>query len=618
MRVPLRHVVAAVALGGLVILASACTTDPPATPSLPPEIAALPTGCSPLAVRTCGLPFPSDAWTISDDSTPTGRRVVMSDRVVGRRALSELPSTLRPSSVFDGADGFSADTPVILETLDRIDPESLPADGGRAFQVWDTTTGTRVAIRTEPDREANLRGAINSVLTAFPASRFKFGHHYVAVATTALRRADRGPMVPGTRLRNYLERKRSPLAPTLSFLAQRGVDRNEIVAVTDFTVRSRDNLRAPLDAMLDVARRADHPVREVTPHLNFLGIPGVETIVTGQLLTRDFRNTKTGAIDFANPGAGHDDWVDFVATVPTSAVRTPAPVVLYGHGLGIFKESFVLVAGQNAQLGTATIAIDAPNHGSRVAADGGQIFDLLAPKNTDRLIALITQAVVDLASLRRAVETSLTSLDVAPYNFLAPTETDGTADLDTTAIHYQGTSMGSVLGSAYVANDPNLKSALFQVGGVGIMNILTHSALWERNDIGVDKPPFRVLVPKAARPGEAALFTALAQMRLDPGDGINYVDQVAQNGTPTLLAYDANDQIVPNRSSDAFVTLAQLPRNQTPQPGATAAYVVPTDDVTPALHNPIPFLNSLAGLGTHIAFIGGAADLQDQWLRARL
>lgn len=603
--------------GLMLVVGAACAPAPSPRPPQPlDQPATLPAACNRVAVRSCGLPFPSDQWTVRDQAAETGRRVRMSDEVISAAARAELPDTLTASSVFAGADGFSANTPAILETATAVDPASLPADGGDAFQVWDTTTGERVAILAAPDREADFLGAQHSILTAFPVTRYEFGHHYVAVLTSALRGPGGAAVPAGNRLAKALARPKGALKESLRFLAERGIKKRDVVALTDFTVRSEANVSAPLEHMLDTIRAADHPVRKVRATMNFLGIPFVSTIVTGQLKVVDFRDPNTGAIESGNLGAGRENWVDFVLTVPQSAATTPAPVVMYGHGIGVFKESMVITAGDNARFGAATIAIDDANHGSRAAEDGGYIFQLLQSKNADRLMSVVTQSVVDLESVRQTIETSLGSLDVAPFNLLRPTAADGKADLDVTRVHYQGTSMGSVLGSGYVANAPGLKSALFQVGGVGVINILTHSSLWET--IAGLMPGFYALVPNAATPGEGALFTGLAQARLDSGDSINYVHRIPELGTPVLLMYDDQDQYVPNRGSDALIELAQLPRTQTPAPGETAAFLVPTDEIQPWLGNPIPLIANVADLATHVAFIGHSATTQRAWLEGAL
>jgi hypothetical protein len=110
--------------------------------------------CNPVRVRACGLPFPSDAFTVADPSSPTGRRVEVDDELVSELYRAQVPRSMWPSAVLDGASGFSSMAPVLFE-LDRpIDPATLPVEGGESFVVFDTADARRVAIRAEVDPEA--------------------------------------------------------------------------------------------------------------------------------------------------------------------------------------------------------------------------------------------------------------------------------------------------------------------------------------------------------------------------------------------------------------------------------------------------------------------------------
>jgi hypothetical protein len=249
--------------------------------------------------------------------------------------------------------------------------------------------------------------------------------------------------------------------------------------------------------------------------------------------------------------------------LPMSSKHGKSPIAIYGHGVGVVKETMLLtVAYTNAQKGIASITIDQPNHGSRSAQDGGNIFKILTPEKFTRLSGMVSQSSLDMTSLLIAVQTSFADLDVAPsgnvwwhkfwysggYNI---------PDIDINSIHYQGTSMGGVLGTTFVATAKDLKSAFLQVSGVGISNILTHSILFETFG-------FENLIPGNASAGEAALFIQLLQQEFDKADAINfahYIKEPIQGRSPRKLVvqYGLGDEVVYNPATEALAEIVDLP-----------------------------------------------------------
>lgn len=67
-------------------------------------------------------------------------------------------------------------------------------------------------------------------------------------------------------------------------------------------------------------------------------------------------------------------------------------MAFYAHGLGLLKESDLLVAGMNAELGMATFAIDFPNHGSRNNADGGYVLSNLQTENIATVVGMVNHS----------------------------------------------------------------------------------------------------------------------------------------------------------------------------------------------------------------------------------
>lgn len=287
-------------------------------------------------------------------------------------------------------------------------------------------------------------------------------------------------------------------------------------------------------------------------------------------------------VTFANPlpVATSTQKVPLLLTVPTAASgkSKPAsgwPLVIFQHGITRDRTDMFAVAGTLAAQGFAVIAIDLPLHGitdtsnpfyvgnTPLAALGVQerTFDLdlqdngtgapgpdgeIDPSGTYfiNLTSLLTsrdnlrEGVVDLLTLSRALGS------------LRP----GTgADLDTGRISFVGQSLGSIVGSMFLALDPAVPVGLLNVPGGGIARMLEAS------------PTFgpRIQAGLAAAglvkgtPDYDAFFTA-TQTIIDSGDPINFGGNGTLMADKRLLLQEVigggdflPDQVIPNRVAGA-------------------------------------------------------------------
>ena len=175
---------------------------------------------------------------------------------------------------------------------------------------------------------------------------------------------------------------------------------------------------------------------------------------------------------------------------------------------------------------------------------------------------MMTQSTLDMASVMTALKTSLANLDVAPakdnwWHRIWYSGGINTPDIDSNHIIYQGTSMGGVLGTSFVATAPDLKTAFVQVTGVGMSNILSHSTLFETFG-------FNNMIPASASGGEAALFMHALQHQVDHGDAINFAHYIrnpikGRESRGLIVQYGLGDKVVFNGSTEALAEIAQLP-----------------------------------------------------------
>ncbi|MEZ5170842.1 MAG: hypothetical protein R3A49_08875 [Acidimicrobiia bacterium] len=559
---------------------------------------------------SCAVPWPSDLFR-------TAAGVLdIPDSLIDPATVAEYPATMTPSAIMNGADGFPALSPVLFETDQPIDPAGVPADGGNALVIYDLGTGERVPVIVDLDPDAAKRGAPDTIIRAWPRTRFEFGHHYVAALTTALPSAA-DPFIRTPGVDEALGGTGTPLGDRFDGLlgpVDAEFTRDDILSVTDFTIRSEADAVGDLDAMVATVGTQVHDVTINSVDWNIL-LPGVDSIVSGTVTISDFRDAN-GEIHYQPGDQGTPLEVPFLLALPRVPAGSSVPVALYGHGLGFFKETYLAAVLANGPRGVATIAIDHVNHGDRVVPDdpnNAQIFDMLNPGDMGRATSIPIQSTIDQASLLRAVRTELTDLDVAPFDLLGPNG-DGTPDLDLDRIIYEGTSLGGVLGTSFVAMQPEIDAAFLQVAGVGITHILNESTYWTKKD-----QAFGGIVASNASPGDSAVLVALAQQLVDAGDATNVAHRLADRQQPVGLVYAHGDTTVPNFASERLVSLAGLPlyglqqyaipwlpapRPDRPTDGHGAFQIDPSG------------LGVLEGLlGPHLSFLAGPPMTEfDLWL----
>ncbi|MFT4764337.1 MAG: pimeloyl-ACP methyl ester carboxylesterase [Oleispira sp.] len=522
--------------------------------------------CHPLSISTCTLPFPSNFYSQDNSASDTGKTVDLKGSLLSQQvedALSDFSSIV----AYEDASGFSAAGPIMFELEDDFDENSLPIDGGKAVLVFDQDSGLAVPIRSKKYHyaENNRFDQAAHIIEIFPRARFEFGHTYTAVITNSLLNLS-GQPVPAVAAMNTLIQQTSTwdgaasMQTALQQLEQFGISADQVVSFVEFTVGDEKTNNEPLFGLIEKLSQQQHPVRKLkTTQLN---IWPYAASVTGQVRLSDFRKAN-GQVDFSSDAQSNEEWANFFMMLPISSKHGKSPIAIYGHGIGMIKETMLITtAFSNARRGIATIAIDQPNHGSRSKGDGGNVFKILKPEEFTRLSGMIAQSPLDMTSLLIAIQTSLADLDVAPsgnawWHQLWYSGGIDTPDIDIDRIHYQGTSMGGVLGTSFIASAKNLKSAFLQVSGVGISNILTHSILFE--SFG-----FENLIPDNASAGEAALFIQLLQQEFDKGDAINFVHYIREpihgrSPKKLVLQYGIGDEVIYNPASEALAEIADLP-----------------------------------------------------------
>lgn len=531
------------------------------TPFISPE-----SPCNPVRLENCVLPYPSDVYTQDDLASPTGKVLDVPIEALRPQIQAELPPSLTPESVLNGTSGFSAATTVLFELDQAPDLATIPADGGDAVVALDLDTGERIPLRVALNEYARSRRvtAPKQVIEIYPRSRWQFSHRYVVGLTKAVKTTAGSDFQPSNGFALAVNEPASAIgqffAPGLQRLQQAGVDPAELISATIFTVRAEEEVTAPIRRIVQQVYEAEHPIRNL--RINYMLNGSISAIVRGDVLLSSFRDENRN-LDYGK-AEGDEYWTRFRLTLPRAARRGPVPVVIYGHGLSVMKETDIVVSLLNAFEGVATVSIDQPNHGSRISADGGYGIIKLGVNNVPLQVGMTAQSPIDFIALLKAVQTSMAGIDVIPRKLWSPLSGavvegrngDGVPDLDVNRIFYQGTSLGGVLGSTFIALAPSLKGAFVQVPGVGITSILSGSILWDLR--------YHELEPPSVDGAEALLLKAVMQHQMDYADGINFVHYI-HNPLPgnedkkLAMVVARGDGVVPNFSSVALAELTDTP-----------------------------------------------------------
>jgi pimeloyl-ACP methyl ester carboxylesterase len=281
-------------------------------------------------------------------------------------------------------------------------------------------------------------------------------------------------------------------------------------------------------------------------------------------------------VTFANPlpVATSLQRIPVIMTIPNANAGVPKPsagwpVVIFQHGITRNRTDMLAIAGALARAGFAVVAIDAPLHGvtdktspfyrNQLIGSGApslvvgeRTFDVDYSNNTtgapgpDGQIDGSGNYFINLSSLL----TSRDNLRQANADLLELTQAivSGSvvgADLDGSTVEFVGQSLGSIIGTAYMAIEPRVHVGVLNVPGGGVARLLDASPAFG--------PSIHAGLAQAGltqgTPQYDAFFVA-AQTVVDSGDSINYA---AYTAGKAILAQEVvgdathpSDQVIPN------------------------------------------------------------------------
>jgi len=252
------------------------------------------------------------------------------------------------------------------------------------------------------------------------------------------------------------------------------------------------------------------------------------------------------------------------------------PVVIYQHGITTNRTTLLAIADAMAGACLAVVAIDMPMHGvtgnetngtavfKNPAANGGErTFDLdLVTQDADgNITAPVPDGIIDssgshfvnlanLLNTRDNLRQAVSDLFVLVDAIEEGTITDGANTMDPARIYFLGHSLGAMVGTTFLALEPDVRDAALAFGGASLPKILDGSAAFGPS-ISAGLAAQGVVKGSA----DYETFFGAAQTVVDSADPVNYAsDAVMGRGLLFFEIVGGNsspsDLVVPNRVPD--------------------------------------------------------------------
>jgi hypothetical protein len=540
--------------------------------------------CDILQPDKCAFPFPSDFYTVADDTAMTGRRVNLNPAAIP--ANSE--GVAFDPGEYNRNDGFSQGPLILLEIpdLDLAATGAAPVtdtqqslEAGAPVQLIDAATGERQLIWAEWDvrpieeerRALMIRTARN--LTA--------GQRYIVVLQDLV--DSNGNTIPSSDAFTVFkegipsdipafEDRRAHFEDIFSTLEGFGIARESLYLAWDFTVASTENITGRMleirdDSLTGLAGTS--PALTITSITNFTPDEDADQArrVEGTIEVPNFMDTADAApgsrfnYDSGDPDALPVQYLDdgtvqvpFLCTIPHIAFADPdnTVAVVVGHGLYGNRETVTSFAPMAQEQNLLLCGVDSWGMSS---ADIGVAFDALSninefPKIADR----IQQGWLNITLLSEAMK-----LPEGFANDPAFQDDSGAPLFQTGAVHYDGISQGAVLGAALSAVNPNFERSVLNVAGMRFSLLSRRSDAWPAFSLAFD--------PAYPDPLDKPLVWSVIQMLWDRGENNGYVNHVTNNplpgSTPTrvLIHIAVGDKTVNETAGEILARSLGVPRH---------------------------------------------------------
>ncbi len=498
-------------------------------------------GCDPLDTRSCVLPFPSDATTVDDSSSITGRQVAFPEQGLPANAEG-VP--IDPAA-WNRNDGFSPNTP-ILTWIPDLDPavsdlppwtdlqESMENDAPVA--LVDVESGERVPLWAEFDVASAAPDGhllvIHPAISLAAATTYAIGLRNLATATgeliepTAAFRALRDNLATDI---DAIEDRRDSMDAAFASLEAGGVARDGLQLVWTFTTASTENTS---DDILAMRSETLTGLDRFAPEFEITTVtenpePGLARLVEGTYSAPNWMTLGGGPGTTLNRDEDGQPELNGVLQAPfacgiADAVvegTEPARAVIYGHGL----------LGSHLEVDAGNIVAMSNEHDALYCATKWAGFSdddiptaiaaLQDLSDFPTFIDRMSQGLVNQLVLGR-----LMLADNGLVGEPAFLRADGSTMLDNSELVYDGNSQGGIMGMALAAISTDFERAVLGVVGMNYSTLLPRSVDFDVFEL--------VFVPAYPDPVDRAIVLGVIQMLWDRADGAGYVRHVVDDPLP--------------------------------------------------------------------------------------
>jgi hypothetical protein len=538
----------------------------------------------------CMLPFPDDYYTVADSTTATGRRVNLQTPAMPANASNVHVD----SAPYDLNDGFSPGQAIVLRVPGLDNPTALAntdavpinhlgryTEKNAPVVVIDAKTGKRWPIWVEID--SNATSAAKTALEIHPARNFAAKHRYI-VALRNLKDSSGKTIAAPEGFRYYrdelpsskgpIKKQRKRFDSIFSTLKKAGIDRSNLYLSWDFTVASDANIagrmlhiRDDAFAQLGDTNLADGVVAGTAPSFTVDTVdanpkPGVARRVRGTFTVPCYLHPNCGPggrfeLDAEGNPTPNGTWTaNYDCVIPHSAAddfgSAPGRPAVYGHGLfGSASEVFNADI-QNEFAQHYDFVLCATDEIGMSGSDVANTITHILPdlSNFPELADRLQQGLLNELYLGRLMDTSAAQGGfLGNVHFHADDTTLGSPGvIDPSALYYDGSSQGGIMGGALTAVSPDFTRAALNVPA------MNYSVLLQRS---VDYDEFIPFINGAytdelSRP----LFLSLIQMLWDRGEPNGYAHRMTTDplaDTPAhkvLMSIALGDHQVTNFQAD--------------------------------------------------------------------
>lgn len=529
--------------------------------------------------KTILTPYPSNRYTVADESTRTGLRVELGEN---RDQLGVLPST---EAELEAMDGFSTHGGVIVGLTGAIRAESFAAvtdyDDEERQGVAELSPDYFVDLATTPvallnvDSNSPQYGSLSGlrlrylqqkasdwvtesefVLLVQPAVPLLPATRYALVLSDTLLGEDELPVARSAEMDALIRGNggsegsyERQVQEALSVYADYGLSEERVRLVNVFTTAS---ITQGVRAMSELVRSLPTPKLledwSLVQSDEKSGRSRFRAVFSAPEFRRPLPDGRWVETEEGGPVVQGEVGLEVFLTLGGGSAKDRRVPVIYGHGLGGDKGGEWGTAERLAELRPAVFSIDSPHHGSRATNPDdklGAVFKFFGIDPSDDSFVIgrardnFRQIASDQLQLVRLIR-SLDGLDLLPAGAV-----DGEPDVDVSHLLYVGHSFGSVQGPLVFALAPEIRQALWNVGGAGMMTLLRDSKLFSIMVNG--------LKPEGTSDVAVVRFLAIAQAIVDPGDPLNFARYGTQLALPGVAEWSGRDVLIQEAYNDGIV-----------------------------------------------------------------